>query len=34
VQRALELFLREFFDWNLVQTDPHFGNYGFVPIRW
>lgn len=22
-----ELFLTEFFDWNLVQTDPHFGNY-------
>lgn len=24
---ALELFLREFFQWNLVQTDPNFGNY-------
>ena len=24
---ALELFLREFFDWGMVQTDPHFGNY-------
>jgi predicted unusual protein kinase regulating ubiquinone biosynthesis (AarF/ABC1/UbiB family) len=24
---ALELFLREFFEWNQVQTDPHFGNY-------
>lgn len=24
---ALELFLREFFAWGLVQTDPHFGNY-------
>ncbi len=24
---ALELFLREFFRWNLMQTDPHFGNY-------
>jgi predicted unusual protein kinase regulating ubiquinone biosynthesis (AarF/ABC1/UbiB family) len=24
---ALELFLRELFRWNLVQTDPHFGNY-------
>jgi predicted unusual protein kinase regulating ubiquinone biosynthesis (AarF/ABC1/UbiB family) len=23
----LELFLREFFDWGMVQTDPHFGNY-------
>lgn len=23
----LELFLTEFFDWGLVQTDPHFGNY-------
>ncbi|MBL6752115.1 MAG: AarF/ABC1/UbiB kinase family protein [Nevskia sp.] len=23
----LELFLTEFFDWTLVQTDPHFGNY-------
>ncbi len=22
-----ELFLTEFFDWGLVQTDPHFGNY-------
>lgn len=22
-----ELFLREFFEWRLVQTDPHFGNY-------
>lgn len=25
----LELFLREFFDWGLVQTDPNFGNYRF-----
>lgn len=24
---ALELFFNEFFDWGLVQTDPHFGNY-------
>lgn len=24
-----ELFLTEFFDWGLVQTDPHFGNYRF-----
>lgn len=24
---ALELFLRELFDWGMVQTDPHFGNY-------
>jgi len=23
----LELFFAEFFTWNLVQTDPHFGNY-------
>jgi len=23
----VELFLKEFFDWGLVQTDPHFGNY-------
>jgi predicted unusual protein kinase regulating ubiquinone biosynthesis (AarF/ABC1/UbiB family) len=23
----MELFLMEFLDWNLVQTDPHFGNY-------
>ncbi|MGH8505313.1 MAG: ABC1 kinase family protein, partial [Stenotrophobium sp.] len=23
----LELFLREFFDWRLLQSDPHFGNY-------
>jgi predicted unusual protein kinase regulating ubiquinone biosynthesis (AarF/ABC1/UbiB family) len=23
----LELFLREFFDWGMVQSDPHFGNY-------
>lgn len=23
----LELFLTEFFDWGMVQTDPHFGNY-------
>lgn len=22
-----ELFLREFFEWRTVQTDPHFGNY-------
>jgi predicted unusual protein kinase regulating ubiquinone biosynthesis (AarF/ABC1/UbiB family) len=26
-EAALELFLLEFFRWNLVQTDPHFGNY-------
>ncbi|MEN8720481.1 MAG: AarF/ABC1/UbiB kinase family protein [Oceanococcaceae bacterium] len=26
-QALLELFLNEFFVWNLVQTDPHFGNY-------
>ncbi len=24
---ALELFFNEFFEWGLVQTDPHFGNY-------
>lgn len=24
---ALELFLKEFFVWGFVQTDPHFGNY-------
>ncbi|MGQ0586260.1 MAG: ABC1 kinase family protein [Gammaproteobacteria bacterium] len=24
---ALELFLRELFEWGMVQTDPHFGNY-------
>ncbi len=23
----IDLFLSEFFEWNLVQTDPHFGNY-------
>jgi predicted unusual protein kinase regulating ubiquinone biosynthesis (AarF/ABC1/UbiB family) len=28
---ALELFLREFFCWNLMQTDPHFGNYRIHP---
>jgi predicted unusual protein kinase regulating ubiquinone biosynthesis (AarF/ABC1/UbiB family) len=28
---ALELFLQEFFRWNLVQTDPHFGNYRIRP---
>ncbi|HRX62380.1 MAG TPA: AarF/ABC1/UbiB kinase family protein [Candidatus Competibacter sp.] len=26
-EAALDLFLREFFEWGLVQTDPHFGNY-------
>ncbi len=25
----LELFLDEFFDWGMVQSDPHFGNYRF-----
>ncbi len=25
--RALELFLREVFDWGEIQTDPNFGNY-------
>jgi predicted unusual protein kinase regulating ubiquinone biosynthesis (AarF/ABC1/UbiB family) len=24
---ALELFFREFFEWGIMQTDPHFGNY-------
>jgi predicted unusual protein kinase regulating ubiquinone biosynthesis (AarF/ABC1/UbiB family) len=28
---ALELFLRELFDWGMVQTDPHFGNYRIGP---
>ena len=28
---ALELFLREFFEWGMVQTDPHFGNYKIRP---
>ena len=23
----VDLFLQEFYNWNLVQTDPHFGNY-------
>ena len=23
----VDLFIREFFDWRMVQTDPHFGNY-------
>jgi predicted unusual protein kinase regulating ubiquinone biosynthesis (AarF/ABC1/UbiB family) len=23
----VDLFLREFFDWHVVQSDPHFGNY-------
>lgn len=27
----LELFLREFFDWGMVQSDPHFGNYRVRP---
>ena len=26
-EAALDLFLRELFDWGMVQTDPHFGNY-------
>lgn len=25
----MDLFLREFFDWGLVQSDPNFGNYRF-----
>ena len=28
-EAALDLFLREFFEWGMVQTDPHFGNYRF-----
>ncbi|HEX4896143.1 MAG TPA: AarF/ABC1/UbiB kinase family protein [Solimonas sp.] len=27
----LELFLTEFFDWGMVQSDPHFGNYRIRP---
>lgn len=27
----VELFLSELFDWNMVQTDPHFGNYRIRP---
>lgn len=30
-QAFLELFLREFFDWGMVQSDPHFGNYRIRP---
>lgn len=26
-ENAIDLFFREFFDWGMVQTDPHFGNY-------
>jgi predicted unusual protein kinase regulating ubiquinone biosynthesis (AarF/ABC1/UbiB family) len=26
-EAALDLFLRELFEWGMVQTDPHFGNY-------
>ncbi|MDP3870857.1 AarF/ABC1/UbiB kinase family protein [Phenylobacterium sp.] len=26
-QAFAEIFLREFFEWRMVQTDPHFGNY-------
>lgn len=26
-ENFLELYLKEIFDWNLVQTDPHLGNY-------
>src|SRR5262249_39738424 len=28
-EAAIDLFLREFFEWGMVQTDPHFGNYRF-----
>jgi predicted unusual protein kinase regulating ubiquinone biosynthesis (AarF/ABC1/UbiB family) len=27
----LDLFLSEFFDWGMVQSDPHFGNYRIRP---
>ncbi len=27
----VELFVTELFDWNMVQTDPHFGNYRIRP---
>ncbi len=27
----MELFLQEFFDWGMVQSDPHFGNYRIRP---
>lgn len=27
----LDLFLTEFFDWGMVQSDPHFGNYRIRP---
>lgn len=30
-QAALDLFLHELFDWGMVQTDPHFGNYRIRP---
>jgi predicted unusual protein kinase regulating ubiquinone biosynthesis (AarF/ABC1/UbiB family) len=30
-EAALDLFLRELFDWGMVQTDPHFGNYKIRP---
>ena len=26
-EHFVSLFLHEFFDWGMVQTDPHFGNY-------
>lgn len=26
-ENALDLFFQEFFEWGVVQTDPHFGNY-------
>ena len=28
-EALIELFLREFFDWGVVQTDPNFGNFRF-----
>jgi predicted unusual protein kinase regulating ubiquinone biosynthesis (AarF/ABC1/UbiB family) len=30
-EAALELYLRELFEWGMVQTDPHFGNY---QVQW
>ncbi len=30
-ENFMELFLTEFFDWGMVQTDPHFGNYRIRP---
>ncbi|MEY4630741.1 MAG: hypothetical protein RIQ81_861 [Pseudomonadota bacterium] len=30
-ENFLELFFNEYFSWNFVQTDPHFGNYRIRP---